>query len=146
MKSTLLTAFLLVCGATALLADDKKELEKLQGVWVASTAERNGKAADDLKGHQLTFTGDKFIIKGKDSTPLYEGTIQVDTSKKPATIDFMHTAGDLKGKTWKGIFVIDGDTLKTCDNAPDVTKDRPTDFVAKADSGYVAIVFKRVKS
>lgn len=125
-------------------ADDKPP-EKLQGTWVATSAQRNGKAADEIVGHQLTFAGDKFTIAAKDGKLLYEGTIVVDTSKKPATIDFKHTTDALKGKTWKGIFALEGDSLKTCDNAPDLTKERPTDFAAKANSGQVAIVFKRAK-
>jgi len=125
-----------------LLAD--KDTDTLQGTWLATAAERDGKAADDVKGHVLTFKGDKFVIKLKDKV-LFEGTFSIDAGKKPATIDFKHTDGKLKGKTWKGIYQVDGDALKTCDNAPDLDKDRPTEFKAPAKSGYVAITFKREK-
>jgi hypothetical protein len=30
--------------------------------------------------------------------------------KKSATIDFRNTAGEMKGKTWLGIYELDGDT------------------------------------
>src|SRR5688572_32786583 len=47
-------------------------------------------------------------------------TVRVDPRTKPAAIDFEHTDGDLKGKAWKGIYVVDGDTLTICDNAPNL--------------------------
>ena len=85
--------------------------EKLQGAWTATKAERDGKAAEDVVGHRLSFTGDRFRIRSKDGKPLYEGTVRVDPSAKPAAIDFEHTEGALKGKAWKGIYALDGDTL-----------------------------------
>ena len=38
----------------------------LQGSWTATKAERDGKAAADVVGHRLTFTGDRFEIRSKD--------------------------------------------------------------------------------
>jgi uncharacterized protein (TIGR03067 family) len=119
--------------------------EKLQGAWTATKAERDGKAAEDVVGHRLSFTGDRFRLRSKDGKPLYEGTFRVDPRAKPAAIDFEHTQGALKGKTWKGIYALDGDTLTTCDNAPDLDKGRPAAFEAKAGSGHILITFRRAK-
>jgi uncharacterized protein (TIGR03067 family) len=119
--------------------------QKLQGAWTATKAERDGNAADDVVGHRLSFTGDRFRLRSKDGKPLYEGTIKVDPSAKPAAIDFEHTGGALKGKAWKGIYALDGDTLTTCDNAPDLDKGRPAAFEAKAGSGQILITFRRAK-
>ena len=106
---------------------------------------RDGKAAEDVVGHRLSFTGNRFQIQSKDGKPLYAGTFRVDTSTKPTAIDFEHTEGDLKGKSWKGIYALDGDTLTTCDNAPNLDKGRPAAFEAKTGSGYVFISFERAK-
>ena len=119
--------------------------KKLQGTWTATKAERDGKAADDVVGHRLSFSGNRFQILSKDGKPLYAGTIRVEPSKKPAPIDFEHTEGVLKGKAWKGIYVLDGDTLTICDNAPNLDKSRPATLEAKSGSGYVLITFKRTK-
>ena len=119
--------------------------KKLQGTWTATKAERDGKAADDVVGHRLSFTGNRFQIQSKDGKPLYAGTVRVDPSAKPAAIDFEHTEGALKGKAWKGIYALDGDTLAICDNAPNLDKGRPVAFEAKSGSGYVLITFKRAK-
>jgi uncharacterized protein (TIGR03067 family) len=119
--------------------------KKLQGTWTAATAERNGKAADDVVGHRLSFTGNRFQIESRDGKRLYAGTVQADPSAKPAAIDVEHTEGVLKGKVWKGIYTLDGDTLTICDNAPNLDKGRPAALEAKSGSGYVLITFKRAK-
>jgi uncharacterized protein (TIGR03067 family) len=118
---------------------------KLQGTWTAAKAERDGKAADEVVGHRLTFTGNSFQIQSEDGKPLYAGTVRLDPTVKPAAIDFEHKEGSLKGKAWKGIYALDGDTLRICDNAPNLEKDRPATFEAKSESGYVVITFKRAK-
>ena len=45
--------------------------KKLQGAWTATQGERDGKAADDVVGHRLSFTGNRFQIQSKDGKPLY---------------------------------------------------------------------------
>lgn len=119
--------------------------KKLQGSWNATKAERDGKAADDVVGHRLSFTSNRFQIQSKDGKPLYRGTTRVDPSKKPVAIDFEHAEGNLKGKAWKGIYALDGDTLTICDNAQNLDRDRPAAFEAKSGSGYVLITLKRAK-
>ena len=123
----------------------EKAQKNLRGSWTATKAERDGKAADDDVGHRLSFTGNRFRIQSKDGKVLYAGIVREDPSAKPAAIDFEHTGGALKGKTWKGIYALDGDTLTTCDNAPNLDKGRPAVFEAKSGSGYVLITFKRAQ-
>lgn len=48
---------LTLVAAIALCGEDKKDGDTLQGSWTATAAERVGKAADDVKGHVITFTG-----------------------------------------------------------------------------------------
>ena len=50
----------------------------------------------------------------------------MDASAKPAAIDFEHAEGGLKGKTWKGIYVLDSETLTVCDNAENLDAARPS--------------------
>jgi len=134
------TGLVLACALPAEAAE-----MTLQGTWIATKAEQDGKAADDLVGHRLSFMGNRFEIRSKEDKPLYAGTVQINPSTKPATIDFQQKKGALKGKVWKGIYVVDGDTLTTCDNAPNLKKGRPAAFEAKSGSGYVLITFKRAK-
>jgi len=115
----------------------------LDGTWLAVSAERNGAPAPDVVGHRLTAGNGRFRI-AHDGKTVYGGTYVTDASKTPAQMDFHNTEGGLRG-TWKGIYAVDGDTLKTCDNAPDMTKPRPETFAAGPGSGYVSIVFRREK-
>jgi uncharacterized protein (TIGR03067 family) len=133
-------------GLVSAFAQPAEEAQKkLQGTWSATKAEPDGKGADDVVGHRLSFAGNRFQIRSKGGKPLYEGTFRVEPSTKPAAIDFEHTEGSLKGKTWKGIYALDGDTLTICDNAPNLDKGRPAAFEARTGSGYILITFKRAK-
>ena len=133
-------------GLVAPFAQPAEEAQKkLQGTWTATKAERDGKAAEDVVGHRLSFTGNRFQIQSHDGRLLYAGTVRLDPSAKPAAIDFEHTDGALKGKAWKGIYALDGDTLTACDNAPNPDKGRPAAFEAKTGSGHIFITFKRAK-
>ena len=88
-------------------------------------------------------SGDRFEIQSKDMKALYSGTVRVDASAKPAAIDFEHAEGGLKGKTWKGIYALDGNTLTICDNAENLDAERPSTFDAKSGSGYILVTFTR---
>ena len=115
---------------------------RLEGGWTAVRAEQDAREAAEIVGHLLRFEGNTFSIREKGAT-IYEGTFEVDASANPRTIDFKHTGESSRGKTWRGIYRIDGDTLTICDNAGDVQKGRPTSFGTKPDSGRVLVVFKR---
>jgi uncharacterized protein (TIGR03067 family) len=142
----LMCSLILATGLVPAFAQPVEEAQKtLQGTWTATKAERDGSAADDVVGHRLSVTGNRFRIQSKDGKPLYAGTVRLDPSAKPAAIDFEHTEGALKGKAWKGIYALDGNTLRACDNAPNLDKGRPAAFEAGRGSGYVLITFKREK-
>jgi uncharacterized protein (TIGR03067 family) len=135
----------LVAAGSAHVADDAPAdaQKKLQGTWLAVEAERDGKAAEDVVGHRLFFKGQRFEIASKTGKLLYHGTVTLHPDRKLPAIDFKHDGQELKGKIWKGIYALDGNTLKICDNGPDPAKNRPTAFTAKAGSGHIVIVFKR---
>ena len=84
-------------------------------------------------------------IQSQDGKSLYAGALRMHASAKPTAIDFEHRQGALTGKAWKGIYVLDGDTLTICDNAANLAKARPAAFAAKTGSGYVLITFQRTK-
>jgi uncharacterized protein (TIGR03067 family) len=132
-----------LCAGAAWGADDaKKDTDKLQGTWEAQAVEREGKDDPNLKGALISFNGDKFTVKMGDRV-LMAGTLKVDTSKKPHTIDATVTEGDTKGLTLPGIFELDGDTLKVCSDGQG--KKRPTEFKTAPDTGLMMVVAKRVK-
>jgi uncharacterized protein (TIGR03067 family) len=138
---------LLACGLGILLlasiatgGDADKELEKLQGKWIA---ELEGKKAE------LKFTKDSFAITFSDGTKdlTFKGMVKLDPSKKPKHMDMTINEGEIfKGEIARAIYELDGDTLKWCANEPGKA-DRPQEFPPKeGESGNsMYLVYKRAK-
>ena len=79
----------LIFGTGLVLAAGRpsKPRSNCKGHGLQQRAESNGKAADDVVGYRLSFTGNRFQIQSKDGKPLYAGTVRVDPSAKPAAIE-----------------------------------------------------------
>jgi uncharacterized protein (TIGR03067 family) len=144
MKWTVMTLAALALVALASAGASHTQPGKLDGTWAVVSAERDGQPTEELKTHRLTFHAREFVIR-RDRETVYQGTFTTDRAKKPAQIDFLNTGGQAKGQTWRGIYLLEGDGLKIVDNAPDVSKPRPTSFTTTPGSGYVMLVFKRVE-
>ena len=140
----LLTASLL-SAADARTDASKKDLEALQGDWVMVSCERDGikMSAEEVKTYRRTVQKNKYtvVIAGEDGVQKLNGTITLDPTKTPKTIDAVRTEGPSKGKAMRGIYAFAGDKQNVC-FAP-VGKERPTDFISKAGTGHVLTVWKR---
>ena len=141
MRNALVLGTLLCCTIPVAAADVAAERVKLEGDWTAVSAQRDGKDAADLVGHQLEFEGERFRISAQGKT-LYAGTYAIDPAPQPPHIDFRHTEGEAAGQTWLGIYWLEGRTLSICDNAADPAKPRPKELAAAPGSGHVLIVFR----
>ena len=94
-----------ICGlilGTGLALAQPADRTNLQGSWTATKAERDGKAADDVVGHRLSVTGNRFRIQSEDGKPLYAGTVRLDPRAKPAAIDFEHAGGARRKRCGRG--------------------------------------------
>jgi uncharacterized protein (TIGR03067 family) len=122
--------------------DAAKDKEKLQGTWlVVGGEERGEKIADaDLKMADMRFIieGDKIRATVGDKDKGKGGTFKLDPSKKPKEIDLIDDK-----ETVKGIYSLDGDTLKLC--LAKGGNDRPSDFTTKKGDGRGLFVLKRDK-
>ena len=118
----------------------KKELDRLQGTWQLVSVETEGKAPpeDVIKTIRVVISGSKHTVHVGDQTPAKDIPFAIDPTKKPK--ETTDTLPD--GSTIKGIYELDGDTLKSCVAPPG--KDRPTKFEGKG--GNTLRVFKRVKN
>jgi uncharacterized protein (TIGR03067 family) len=107
----------LVFLATVLIAADnpdeatKKEKEKLEGTWVAESVVVKGKANERLKGATFNFSGDK--VKMEFDGKKQEGTFKIDPTKSPKHIDLTFERDGRKDLD-RGIYQLEGDTLKLC--------------------------------
>jgi uncharacterized protein (TIGR03067 family) len=120
-------------------------VDTLQGVWAAQSMEADGKAtpAEAVKQMRFTFRGDKLLLRGnfKDDRE-QECPFTVDPKKMPKQLDFTPPK---EKKPILGIYEVTGDELKVCLRHASSSEGRPTEFVSKADSKLVLIVFKRQK-
>ena len=149
MKTRLLTVLVvgLFLAADNPKKDDtktKSDLDALQGTWQCVAGEDDGEAAkpDDVKTYQLIVKDNKYTImmRGKEAE---QGTLKLDSTKKPKTIDVDITSGEDKGKAQHGIYELDKDSFKACFAKPG--KDRPKELTSKKGSMNLSFSFTRAK-
>jgi len=142
--------FLVIVSACLVLAagcskedPTKRDWEKLQGVWTLVAAEIDGgKSEVGAKfSMRVEIKGDKYelthVEEGKKEKT--RGAIKVDPSQKPKAVDFRYKQLGLKG-----IYELDGDSLKVCFHLVE-GEPRPKEFSAKKGSRQALMVWKREK-
>jgi uncharacterized protein (TIGR03067 family) len=130
----------LVVGATR--ADGPPDaVKELQKTWVVTSATRDGKALEDMTDATIAIGPKEMTLQARDGTKL-TWPFTVDPARKPHAIDFRLEGGEgwlrING-TYKGIYELDGDSLKLCVGSGD---ERPTKF---SDKGAALVVLKRQK-
>jgi uncharacterized protein (TIGR03067 family) len=143
VRTLLLGGALVVLCAAGAAADDaaKEDLDKFQGEWQMVSSTRDGKElpAEDVEKMTRVVKGDSYRVL-REGKEVVKGTITVDPSKKPKTVDAAREGTDQPAL---GIYEFDGDKQKICFALPG--KDRPTEFSAKEGSGRILTVWKRKK-
>ncbi len=116
-------------------ADDKKELEKLQGTWKVIKAEKEGEPApeDKIKDMKVVISDGKISIG--DDKRKEEATFTIDSSKKPTEIDIAVS----KDKKVQGIYKFEVDTL-TIIYTLDGKNERPKDFKSGKTNGILVMM------
>jgi uncharacterized protein (TIGR03067 family) len=121
----------------------KKELKVLAGTWEGTKLKRAGVAEALLK------PGELLLVIGADGNysekivgqETETGTLTVDPSRTPKTIDWMIREGEDKGKKQLGLYELKGDMLLIAFGEPG--KDRPANLAGK---GAITVVnYKRNK-
>ncbi len=135
-RCILMVLFLIGSAVIAQPSDDavKKELKLFQGKWQATFAQSfdgQEQSAVEIQLTTLEVDGDKFTMKTGSLT--VSGTLAIDPTKKPKTIDIYF--GNNKDNSIRGIYEIKGDTRKSCFSLPG--KDRPTEFKKGKDYQYL---------
>ena len=120
----------------------KDDTDKLRGVWSCASGVNDGKPLpeDIVKQLKLTLTKDRYKTE-KGKILLFDGIYKIDAGQRPKHINITAPEGEQAGKTSKGIYALEGETLRMCY----ADKDRPKDFESKPGSGVTLVMWKRAK-
>jgi len=114
MKRSPFVATLFLCALTFIHAVRADDLKAMEGKWKVETVEVGGKVIEieALKDLVVTITGDHYELMTADGPDA--GTIKLDETAKPKTMDATDTEGSDVGKVIKAIYEISGDTMRVC--------------------------------
>lgn len=140
LLSSALVAVVAFVFSPAAQADDVKAME---GKWTVASAEAGGQSVDseDLRALVVTIAGDHYELMTKEGPDA--GTLKLDETQKPKTMDATDTEGFDAGKVIRAIYELTGDTMRVC-YALDGSA-RPTEFATKEGSPWLLITYQRQK-
>lgn len=142
----LLCAALLVTLSLAGLGrgdDAQDDARSMEGTWRPSAAELGGeKFPDEVRqSMKLVIEGGLYTVT-VGATP-DKGTVKLDPSTKPKSMNITGTDGPNKGRTILSIYELAGDTLRVCYDLGG--KARPTEFKTKAGTKLFLVTYQREK-
>ena len=122
-----------------------KDLQAFKGTWRLSSREEDGKKSgeEEIKDVIGTIDGSGKVSVRRGDKVINEGTVKLNPTKKPKTIDVTFTGGERKGQAVLGIYEIEGDAFRVCVARPG--DERPAELSAKAGSGHTLVVYQREK-
>jgi uncharacterized protein (TIGR03067 family) len=101
------------------------DLKNMQGAWVLVTSTVDGKPASECE-RRLVIQGNR--MKCLDDEGTYELALTLDATKSPRRFVIKGVRGAAVGSVERGIYSLEGDTLKFCSYRGGVT--RPESFDA----------------
>jgi uncharacterized protein (TIGR03067 family) len=147
MKSHMLWVVLIVPFLAADTPTDaaKKDSEKLQGSWIMTALEVEGKALTEEKYKDvvLEIKGERYVVTTGGKS--HEVTFTLDAIKSPKEIDLLFPDDPIAPKRHKGIYELEGDTFRLCKHYA-AEEERPRDFVSTSGSGrFIATWTRRAR-
>jgi uncharacterized protein (TIGR03067 family) len=131
---------LMLLGAGPAADQSQKELVRFQGVWIIASSEQDGRSDPSSPDTRVIISADEFTTK-MGNRPLRRGTLKLDATKQPKTIDLTYIDGPQKGQSSLGIYRLEGDSWVLAFSIPG--KARPTSFDHRIKAGIRYMVLKR---
>jgi uncharacterized protein (TIGR03067 family) len=148
MPRRLLLFVMLACALLSFLSAAcaaEGDAAALQGVWVSTAMESDGRPApaDVAAKMRFTFKGDLLLIAGNFDDGREEPCpFHLDPAQSPKHLDFTPPK---ETKPLLAIYDLTGDRLKICLRHASSPAGRPTTFKTEPDSKLVLVIFKRQK-
>jgi len=140
-----LAGTILAAGGSEVSEAIKKDKAALQGTWKVTASESKGEKvpAEDLKDLFLIFRGNAILVREAGKTT-ENFSFLLDPTKKLKEIDLTLKVGPQKGRIDRGIYQLDGDTLRICIQS---NKDapRPREFRSVAGMDLWLVVLQQTK-
>jgi uncharacterized protein (TIGR03067 family) len=126
-------------------ADDGTTADQkgLQGTWKILAGNEGGKTLPParVRGSKVIVTGNTMKVYEQDKQR--EMTFTLDATTEPKTIDMTTVDGKKQGPIARGVYALDGNTLKICFAAPG--RPRPASLLPRQGSAEMLFVMKRVQ-
>jgi uncharacterized protein (TIGR03067 family) len=118
--------------------------QRLQGIWKLESMEVEGRkaASDQIRGWLLVIEGDQYNPGSGQLSVEY--SYRLNPARNPKAIDLIPHDGIYRGRTLRGIYVLQDDRLTVC-RARFPDGERPAGFITHPESGWVTTVWKRQK-
>jgi uncharacterized protein (TIGR03067 family) len=117
---------------------DERELEALQGCWVAIHCVEGGKLVEDDTKRRLIIDGHRCIYE-ENGNELAKGKVLLRATKDPKHLDFEWSSG----QTDVTIYVRAGDYIIQCGNRDGKT--RPVEFRSGVEGGGAFLTIWKIK-
>ena len=121
------------------------ERQRLMGTWTGWIVDGRGDRPNAMIGKitEMVIT-DRTIRARDDQQNMGEGNYRLGREQGMGTLDTAAVAGPLRGKTYLGIYQLDGDTLRWCTANPG--RPRPTELITRRGEGWYLMVLRRVRA
>ncbi|MGE0378525.1 MAG: TIGR03067 domain-containing protein [Planctomycetaceae bacterium] len=133
----------LVCMGGDILADDKEsDQARMEGAWEVVELVQDGTPVpkEVFATWRVKFAGNRLTIV--ESQGSHAVVFKLDPSSRPKGMDSTPLDGPQKGKTLRGIYDVQGDSVKVCLPREEGAK-RPTEFVSGKGSDLGLLMLKR---
>jgi uncharacterized protein (TIGR03067 family) len=137
-----LVAGLIWCSAGAVHGKDDAQI--IQGAWKPIAVELAGQpwSEETLRTLRLIVKNETYTVKVGEVSD--SGTLKLDSSKSPRTMDIVGTQGPNKGMTFPAIYELKDETLRICYDLSG--KERPTEFKTAKDTQLFLVTYVRDKT
>jgi uncharacterized protein (TIGR03067 family) len=133
-------------STSAQTASDAAERKRIAGTYEGWLVDQDGsqKTHQRQRISELVITADRISAKDGRGGSMGIGTYRLDPAKR--TIDAVGVQGSqVTGKSYKGIYVLQGDTLKWCSSNDNPRSQRPTEFRTRPSDGQFLMILTKKK-
>jgi len=125
-----------------------QEMKWLAGEWTVRHVETSGEALltkDQLKDARVVFETDKAELKNLEVSFVTSFSFKLDPTQKPKAIDVTFLEGEMKGKTFEGIYIVRQDEMRICLRLLSPQFGRPKGFATVSGTTLYTFILEPVR-